>query len=246
MDILKRYIENNYLYEGLYEEEISQYLIEYLDKQNEKDIYYSIFKLNRDIQNNKLYDIDDIRKDPIKYIRFVYSNKTERFFEYDDTKGLFIPELTLTRENKGKFSLKNKKKLLQKNNIEDIFGYIQKLKGKLEFYTTNNIGIQIERDEIGNIKNQKLIRKGAKCGSGLNLKKKVNFTKAINKLLGYVDGSDLTEYIKYTQNKNTKELCQILEIILRYNQYNSGKYEFNKNNTYYRFFYRPDEVFTYM
>jgi hypothetical protein len=228
---------------------IDEFIYNYYDKDsnNSEDLTYSILNLRRDIyiRTNKLIDksvTDNIQK---ILFRVVFKNRKQKFYEYN-------PETSNFDESKSYDQVTVYNKLKLKNidldeNTAIIYGWINYDKIWPRFYIVNNTNYQEKTNLDGKIQ-KKGKHRGAVCGTARDVRKKDEIFKTINQLLKYNKYNDhnskgIHKDIKPDLEKRYssglgKNLCEELELILRWRQLKRSKEEIDTNKI---FFYNIEE-----
>ena len=223
----------------------------YFDKDptNPLDKSYSIFRTKRDKlerMGKKMEALKFKGEDFPKYFRIIKPNHTQIFYEYDSDLNDFVEAISLKPEEEEEFKLKQKDYILI-NNKSLIYGFLSKIPST--FYVVNNVGYIEETNITGTLKKKK-IRKGARCGHGINVTSVNEIAQTINTIIDYkiyssqIIKKKLTFFPK-TRMKQTsvykgKSLCQELEFLLRYRQSIRSQEEISENIIW---FYKIEEIF---
>ena len=173
-----------------------------------------------------------------KYFRITKQNKTQIFYEYNSDLNNFTEALSLTSDEEKEFKLK-KENYIFNNTINFIYGFLSKLPPM--FYVVNNIGYKEHANITGKL-SDKNVRKGAKCGHGINVTSVSDISQTINTILTYkiYTSSRPKTRMKQTSVYKGKSLCQELEFLLRFRQKIRNSDDISRNIMW---FYKIEEIF---
>jgi len=223
--------------------DIDKLVLSYFDKDpnNDNDKSYSIFRVKRDKlerMGKKMAATKFTGIDYPKYFRITKQNKTQIFYEYNSELNNFTEALSLTSDEEEEFKLK-KENYVFNNTINKIYGFLSKLPPM--FYVVNNIGYKEHANITGKL-SDKNVRKGAKCGHGINVTSVSEISQTINTILNhkiYSSPRPKTR-MKQTTVYKGKSLCQELEFLLRYRQKIRNSDDISRNIMW---FYKLEEIF---
>jgi len=217
-------------------------IIDYYDKSkhlyNNTDTNYTIIRKRRDEIERKDEDGNNISNEIMGFVlRYSIKQRKERYFIYK--RGMFIKNgADVINESEFRHLRYNKEILFDNKNILMGLSMYNPKSKEVQFKLLNNITVT-KKTKSGKL-SLKEAHTGVVCKGGPTV---TSLIKDLNKLLELTGDNQVKKKTSIATNKLTKdELCEILSLLLRYNEYKSLFVSTPKDQKITKYFYNIEQA----